>query len=96
MKEESREHPPGGQDGGCSGQRTIWAHGRHQPGACKEELHEEAARETQGLWPRLLFPSLGQTSVASDFQKIVHQLSHFADYCLRQNRLFLSLMVSMF
>lgn len=87
MKEESREHPQGGQDGGCSGRRTIWAHGRHQPGP------QQQGR--LGLWPRLLFPILGRTSVAPDFQKIVHQLSHLANYCLRQNWLFLSLMVSM-
>lgn len=67
--------PQGGQDGGCSGRphRAIWAHGRHQPGA-QEELHRGAAGETQGLWPRLLFPILGRMSMASDFQKSVYQL----------------------
>ena len=82
--------PQGGQDGVCTGRphRTTWAHGRHQPGAQEEESQEGAAGEIQGLWPRLLFPILGQTSVALDFQKIVYQLTPFADYRLRQNRLF--------
>ena len=89
--------PQGGQDGVCTRRphRAIWAHGRHQPGAQEEELHEGAAEETQGLRPRLLFPILGRMSVALDFQKIVYQLTPFADYHLMQNRLFLSLMVSM-
>ena len=89
--------PQGGQDGGCSGRphRAIWARGWHQPGAQEEELHKGDAGETQGLWPRLLFPILGRTSMASDFRKSVYQVTPFADYRLRQNRLFLSLMVSM-